>query len=104
MEGKQLALWSLVLGIIGVVFALMNFTFLIPFVGRICFCSFTIVGSLVALGAIVLGIIALVQGAGEGRTRAIIGIVLGGLFWIIWIIILVIVQLIDIGMSLAGWF
>ena len=104
MEGEKLAFWSLILGIAGAIFAVMNFMGFIPIVGRICICFSTIIGSLSALGAIILGIIALVQGAGNGRTQAIIGIVLGGFFWIIWIIILVIVQLIGIGMSLAGWF
>jgi len=82
MSGEKLGSWALILGIVSAALALFSFAGFIPFVG-ICTCLTTPLGAIVALTAIILGIVSLVQGAGDKKVSAIIGIVLGFLYWII---------------------
>jgi len=86
-RGESLATFALITGLVSIglaVFWSVLFA-LNTFLGNICFgralgCCSGLVGFLVMLGAIVLGIISLVTGAGKGKVKAILGIVMGVLY------------------------
>lgn len=94
-KGASLAMISFVLGLIAAGAGVFVFLFRIlgVFINNFCFtfcltgpgaCLSGLIGGLSMLAAIIVGIIALVMGAGRKKLFAILGIVLGCSFVIIW--------------------
>jgi len=85
--GEGLAKFSFIAGLVAAILALINIPgWFIPFIGQWCSnCFMAPVGWIAFLAGIILGIISLAMGAGENKKKAVIGMVLCGVAFFLWI-------------------
>ncbi len=82
-SGKKLAGVGLVLGIIAFSMGLFSIAIsFIPIIGW-CMCTFFSISLLIAISGIIVSIVALVMGAGSSKGKAILGLVLSLLFFML---------------------
>lgn len=101
-KGEGVATWSLVCGIIAIVLGLIGGG--IGIFIWICSCFSYPIAVILAIAAIILGIIGLVSGNKAARTKSIIGIILGVCYFFLGIVLGVLAAIFGTAVGMGSFF